>query len=138
MSCDVESAGTESPDGNIAVNFGLSSEGRFYYTVAFKDKAIIDTSYVGFDFKGIPSMSKGFTANVNKPVEVDEIWEMPWGEQENVLNNYNEIKVELTERDDLKRKVNIVFRVYNDGIGFRYEFPEQEKLESFSEKILSV
>lgn len=129
MSCDVKSAGTKSPDENIEVNFGLSSEGRFYYTVFFKDKAVIDTSYVGFDFKGIPSMNKGFTAKVKKPVEVDEIWEMPWGEQENVLNHYNEIKVELMERDDLQRKVNVVFRVYNDGIGFRYEFPEQPNLK---------
>lgn len=129
VSCDVESAQTESPDGNIAVNFGLSSKGQFYYTVVFKDKKVIDTSYVGFDFKGIPSMEKGFTAKVNKPVEVDEIWEMPWGEQENVLNHYNEVKVALTERDDLQRKVNVIFRVYNDGIGFRYEFPEQANLK---------
>ena len=54
---------------------------------------------------------------------------MPWGEQLNVENNYNELKVELEESSELKRKLNIVFRVYNDGIGFRYEFPEQDNLK---------
>lgn len=129
IACDVESAGTTSPDENIAVNFGLSSEGEFYYTVAFKEKSVIDTSYVGFEFKDAPDMNKGFTASVKKPTEFNETWQMPWGEQLDVVNHYNEVRVELTERDDLKRKVNVVFRIYNDGVGFRYEFPEQQNLK---------
>jgi hypothetical protein len=129
VSCAVESAGTSSPDENIKLDFGLSPEGEFFYTVEFKDKTVIDTSYIGFDFKGIPSMKKGFIGSAKKPVEVNDTWEMPWGEQLEVVNHYNEIKIELQERDDLKRKVNVVFRVYNDGVGFRYEFPEQENLK---------
>lgn len=128
-SCAVDSAGTKSPDENINVNFGLSQEGEFFYTAEFKEKIVIDTSYVGFDFKDAPSMRKGFVAKVKKPVEVNESWKMQWGEQEEVINSYNEIRVELQERDDLQRRMDVVFRVYNDGVGFRYEFPEQPNLK---------
>ena len=128
-SCDVKSSGIASPDENIAVKFYLNQEGRFFYTINYKEKAIIDTSFVGFEFTNAPAMNKGFIARVKKPTEVDEIWEMPWGEQQNVVNHYKEIKVELQERDDLQRKVDLVFRVFNDGVGFRYKFPKQENLK---------
>lgn len=127
-SCEVESAGVDSPDENISVNFHLSPEGRFFYTIHFKDKSIIDTSYVGFELKNAPSLDKGFIARVKRPVEVNETWQMPWGEQLNVLNHYNEVKIELEEKFDLQRKLNLIFRVYNDGVGFRYEFPKQPNL----------
>ncbi|MAD97198.1 MAG: alpha-glucosidase [Flavobacteriaceae bacterium] len=129
MSCEVASSKITSPDENIEVNFFLSQEGEFYYTINYKTKAIIDTSFVGFDLKDAPALRKGFIARVKKPVEVDERWEMPWGEQQSVRNYYKEVRVELEERDDLKRKMNLVFRVYNDGVGFRYEFPEQQNLK---------
>jgi len=129
VSCAVDSSGVSSPDENITVNFQLSTEGQFFYTIAYKSKKIIDTSYIGFDFKGAPSLDKGFMAKVRKPIEVDETWQMPWGEQLNVRNQYNEVAVELQEVADLQRRVNIIFRVYNDGVGFRYEFPEQENLK---------
>ena len=129
ISCDVDSAGTTSPDKNISVNFQLSNEGQFSYTIHYKDRAVIDTSYIGFDFKDAPSLDKGFIASVKKPKEVNETWQMPWGEQLDVVNSYNEINVELQEKEGLKRKVNVVFRIYNDGVGFRYEFPEQENLK---------
>lgn len=127
-SCEVASSMVTSPDENIEVSFYLSSEGKFFYTVEYKNKAIIDTSYVGFQLVNAPDLDKGFIARVKKPTEVNETWQMPWGEQLNVLNHYNEIKIELEERDNLQRKVNLVFRVYNDGLGFRYEFPEQANL----------
>lgn len=127
-SCEVESAGVSSPDKNITVHFHLSDEGRFFYTIQYKDQAIIDTSFVGFELKNAPALDKGFIATVKRPEEVNEMWQMPWGEQLDVLNHYNEIRIELEEKFDLKRKMNLVFRVYNDGVGFRYEFPEQPNL----------
>ncbi|PWG04968.1 glycoside hydrolase family 97 protein [Polaribacter aquimarinus] len=129
ISCDVASSGVSSPDENVNVKFFLNKEGSFFYTINYNQKAIIDTSYVGFEFTNAPSLNKGFIAKVKKPNEVNETWQMPWGEQLNVVNNYKEIVVELQERDDLQRKLNLVFRVYNDGVGFRYEFPEQENLK---------
>jgi len=128
-SCSVKSSQITSPDENIAVSFQLSpKDGAFSYVVKFKEKTIIDTSYIGFNFKNMPSLNKGFKAVVKKPVEVNNTWQMPWGEQLNVVNNYNEVTVQLEEITDLKRKVNVIFRVYNDGVGFRYDFPEQENV----------
>nr|WP_298994520.1 glycoside hydrolase family 97 protein [uncultured Polaribacter sp.] len=130
LSCNVASSGVSSPDENIKVNFHLNEIGKFFYTITYKDKAIIDTSFVGFDLIDAPNLTKGFIAKVRKPEEVNETWQMPWGEQLNVVNHYNEVLVELQERDSLQRKINIVFRVFNDGVGFRYEFPVQPNLKT--------
>ena len=128
-SCSVQSSKVFSPDENIEVQFYLNEIGRFFYTINYKDKAIIDTSFVGFDFTNAPALKKGFIAKVNKPLEINESWQMPWGEQLNVTNHYKEVTINLQERDSLQRKVNLVFRVFNDGVGFRYEFPEQPNLK---------
>ena len=128
ISCDVDSSKVSSPDKNIKVSFHLSKEGQFFYTINYKEQSIIDTSYVGFKLLDAPDLEKGFIASVKKPKKVNETWQMPWGEQESVVNNYNEIRIELQEKENLKRKLNIIFKVYNDGVGFRYEFPKQENL----------
>lgn len=127
--CDVESSKLTSPNEEIQVNFHLSDKGEFYYTISYQEKTVIDTSFVGFELLNAPNLEKGFIARVKKPIEVDEIWEMPWGEQLNVVNRYNEVHVELEEKFDLQRRVDLVFRVFDDGVGFRYEFPEQENLQ---------
>ncbi len=129
ISCEVKSSGVASPNENIKVNFHLNEVGKFFYTIHYKNKAIIDTSYVGFEFTNAPAFNKGFIAKVRKPEEVNETWQMPWGEQLNVVNHYKEVKIELQEKENLQRKLNLIFRVYNDGVGFRYEFPEQENLK---------
>ena len=130
LACSVASSGVSSPDENIKVNFHLNEIGKFFYTITYKDKAIIDTSFVGFELIDAPNLTKGFIAKVRKPEEVNETWQMPWGEQLNVVNHYNEVLVELQERDSLQRKINLVFRVFNDGVGFRYEFLEQPNLKT--------
>jgi glucan 1,4-alpha-glucosidase len=130
LSCSVASSGVSSPDENIKVNFHLNEIGKFFYTITYKDKAIIDTSFVGFELIDAPNLTKGFIAKVRKPEEVNETWQMPWGEQLNVVNHYNEVLVELQERGSLQRKINLVFRVFNDGVGFRYEFPQQPNLKT--------
>ena len=66
-------------------------------------------------------------ANVKKD-SYDETWELPWGEERLVRNNYNQLILYLSEDSQLKRKLNLIFRVYNDGLGFRYYFPEQSNL----------
>ncbi len=127
--CSVESSGVASPDENIEVKFHLNEIGKFFYTINYKEKAIIDTSFVGFEFTNAPALDKGFVAKVNKPNEVNETRQMPWGEQLNVVNHYNEVIIELQERDALQRKIILQFRVFNDGVGFRYQFPEQPNLK---------
>ncbi|SNR62666.1 glycoside hydrolase family 97 protein [Lutibacter flavus] len=117
-----------SPDDSLAVEFILTDKGEPTYQVTYKNENVINTSSLGFDLKDAPSLKEGFFINNSTVSSFNETWEMPWGEQSEVINNYNELKLELQETGDLKRKINIVFKVYNDGIGFRYEFPEQENL----------
>ncbi|WP_299366635.1 glycoside hydrolase family 97 protein [Winogradskyella sp.] len=116
---------TTSPNGNIKVKLQLNKEGRPYYLVHFKNKIVADTSFLGFEFTDAKALSKNLEITGANVTNFNETWQMPWGEQLDVVNHYNELKVELEEITELKRKLNIVFRVYNDGIGFRYEFPQQ-------------
>ncbi|NRB60247.1 MAG: glycoside hydrolase family 97 protein [Winogradskyella sp.] len=120
---------SSSPNTNVEVDFNVNQEGKPFYLVKFKNKVVVDTSYLGFEFKDIPSLEKNFKVKNTTTQSFNETWQMPWGEQLDVVNNYNELKIELEETSELNRKLNIVFKVYDDGIGFRYEFPEQNKFE---------
>ena len=117
-----------SPSKNIKVYFNLSSVGKPYYFILKASEKVIDTSYLGFDFKNAKSFVDDFRIVKTSITEFNENWQMPWGEQLDVVNHYNELKVELQEKSDLKRKLHLVFRVYDDGVGFRYEFPSQDNL----------
>lgn len=118
-----------SPDDNVKVEFKLTDKGEPTYLVTFKDKEVIKTSTLGgFGLKDMASLKDNFEITNAIASDFSEVWEMPWGEQTKVENNYGELKIELQEKAGLKRKLTIVFRVYNDGLGFRYEFPEQENL----------
>ena len=118
-----------SPDTNISVEFALSDSGVPMYLVTYKNKTVIDTSYMSFDFKDLPALKDNFKIVNSITGTADETWQMPWGEQIDVRNNYNELTVNLEEQNETKRKLNIHFKVYDDGLGFRYEFPEQENLK---------
>lgn len=130
MSCNsLESQSlVNSPNKAIAVEFSLSKAGAPFYTVQFKNRAVVDTSFISFDFKELPSLKDNFKIIKLASDKVDETWQMPWGEQLDVQNNYNELVVFLEEKSASKRQLNIHFKVYNDGVGFRYEFPEQPNL----------
>ena len=117
-----------SPDNNIKVKFKLSENGTPTYKVTYKIQDVIKTSALGFELKDQPALASDFEIIETEVSSFNEIWEMPWGEQTEVINNYNSLKIELQETSELKRKLNIVFKVYDDGLGFRYEFPEQENL----------
>ena len=118
-----------SPDEKIKVTFFLSEKGVANYKILRDAKTVIDTSSLGFDLKNLPSLHDNFKITNTSTKTVDETWKMPWGEQENDRNHYNELTVELQEKDALQRKLNLVFKVYDDGIGFRYEIPSQEHLQ---------
>lgn len=118
-----------SPNEKIKVAFSLSEKGIPTYNITFKDGDIIKASTMGFDLKDAPSLSENFEFVKATSSNFEEVWQMPWGEQLDVENKYNELKIELQETSELKRKLNIVFRVFDDGLGFRYEFPEQENLK---------
>ena len=131
ISCknEVVKKNISSPNSELNVKFDINEVGQLQYTVSFNGKTVVKPSLLGFDLKDKEGLSKNFTIVKTSTRSFNETWQMPWGEQLDVVNNYNELKVELEESSELKRKLNIVFRVYNDGIGFRYEFPEQENLK---------
>ncbi|MBC8757016.1 glycoside hydrolase family 97 protein [Kordia sp. YSTF-M3] len=131
ISCDKETTAVtiSSPDEKLKVAVFLSEKGVAQYTIIRDTKTVIDTSSLGFDLKDMPSLHANFKIVKTLTKTVDETWKMPWGEQENVRNQYKKLTVELQEKDSLQRKLNLVFKVYNDGIGFRYEIPSQEHLK---------
>jgi len=130
VSCEPQSdtSSVTSPDKHIEIEFFLA-DSRPGYRVFYKDEGVIDSSMLGFELQGAESLVDGFEITNTKSGSFSETWEMPWGEQREVVNEYNELQVHLSETSGKRRQVNVTFRVFNDGIGFRYEFPEQENLD---------
>jgi len=117
-----------SPDGTNTVEFTLTDSGQPMYMVSHKDKTVIDISLMSFDFKDLPSLKDDFKIVKVETGSADETWPMPWGEQLEVRNHYNEMIVYLEEQSPKERQMNIHFKVYDDGLGFRFEFPEQPNM----------
>ncbi|GAA0891347.1 glycoside hydrolase family 97 protein [Fulvivirga kasyanovii] len=119
----------ESPSGNNILVFFTNEEGEVGYTVAHSGKVVIDSSYLSFDFKDMDAIKSGLEVSNSSSKSVTETWEMPWGEQRKVKNNFNELTVDLKEQEGLERKLTVIFRVYDDGLGFRYHFPNQPNMK---------
>jgi len=115
-----------SPDQLLKLHVDTNAEGKPGYTLSYKGNTIIDTSYVGFEFGNSGSLVKNMEISNTATRLTNESWNMIWGEQETVINKYNELLVELEETDAPHRLMNIRFRVFDDGVGFRYEFPKQD------------
>jgi len=107
----------------------LSENGKLGYFIHYLEKKVIDTSYFGFDFQGEPPFRENFEIINSYTSSFDETWETVWGEQRFIRNNYKELKVELKEKGENSRRFFVVFRVFDDGVGFRFEFPHQENLK---------
>jgi glucan 1,4-alpha-glucosidase len=120
---------TISPNGKISLKFFLSEKGKPGYLINFSDRRVIDTSFFSFDFKDQEPFSKNLEIVNSSKSSFDETWKTVWGEQKYIRNNYNELKVQLKEKSENGRTCFVVFRVFNDGVGFRFEFPEQENLK---------
>lgn len=116
-----------SPDGKIELKIGLANSKPFYL-LQYKSETLIDTSYLGFEFKSTEPLKDNLIITNSQQDSFDEFWEPLWGERNSIRNNYNEIVVSLHEISGLNRNFNLIFRVFNDGIGFRYEFPKQDNL----------
>ena len=118
-----------SPNGKISLKFFISEKGKPGYLINFSDRQVIDTSYFSFDFKDQNPFGENIEVVNFSTSSFDETWQTVWGEQRFIRNNYNELKVELKEKSKEGRTCLVVFRVFNDGVGFRFEFPEQENLK---------
>lgn len=141
-----------SPDGNLVMNFSLNQEGAPVYELFYKDKAVIKPSTLGLELKKEDANKKtsfewtdrtdidqldaktnlmtGFTISDTKNSTFNETWKPVWGEESEIVNHYNELAVTLNQASN-DRHIIIRFRLFNDGLGFRYEFPQQKNLNYF-------
>ncbi|WP_430822697.1 glycoside hydrolase family 97 protein [Carboxylicivirga sp. N1Y90] len=118
-----------SPDNNFSLKAEVK-DGKAVYQLSYKGKTIIKPSTLGLELVDAEDLMDGFTLVNTQRDSFDETWQPVWGEYKEIRNNYNELALTL-EQKDTERKVLIRFRLFNDGLGFRYEFPEQEKLTYF-------
>ncbi len=119
-----------SPNGNVRLSFNLSPTGEPIYEMTYKGKPVVLPSKLGLEAKDDIDLTKGFKIANEKTSSFDESWEPVWGEVKTIRNNYNELEVDL-KQPETNRDMTLRFRVYDDGVGFRYEFPEQPNLNYF-------
>jgi alpha-glucosidase len=127
---DEESLYVSSPDGEITVTLTLE-KGVPYYQVNRSGKIIVKASKLGFTFKEASPMNQNLTDIGIQKSSFDETWIQPWGEIKEIRNHYNELRVQLEETTENPRKMNLIFRVYDYGLGYRYELPKQDYLNDF-------
>lgn len=127
-----------SPNGKVVVRFGIDN-GRPYYTVQYGTKDVIKKSFLGLELakdkhasKGMKetSLMDGFELMQTIKTSHDDTWKPVWGETDEIRNHYNEMTVSLLQAKS-NRNIKICFRIYDDGVGFRYEFPQQKDLNYF-------
>ena len=120
-----------SPDGNVKLTFALNEIGKPYYKVSYKNKEVIKESFLGLELKNTTNFISDFSIKKTEKNTFDQTWEPVWGEESKIRNHYNELLVSLHQKTS-DRILNIRFRVYDDGVGFRYEFPQQKNLTYFT------
>ena len=121
----------KSPNGQFSMTFSLLQDGTPTYELSYKNKSIIKSSKLGFELKNDKnSLLNGFVITNSKTATFDETWTPVWGEVAQIRNHYNELAVTLNQKAT-DRLLVIRFRLFDDGLGFRYEFPEQKNLVYF-------
>ncbi|CAN1552071.1 Glycosyl-hydrolase 97, catalytic domain containing protein [Flavobacteriaceae bacterium] len=121
----------KSPNGKFTMNFTLQNDGTPSYSLNYKDKAVIKPSKLGLELKNDKkSLLNDFTIIDSKTATFDETWKPVWGEVESIRNQFNELAITLNQKDT-ERQIIVRFRLFNDGLGFRYEFPTQKNLVYF-------
>lgn len=120
----------QSPSKSLTVNFGLDNEGKPNYSVTLKDKKVVNQSFLGLKLKDGTDFTKGFTVENSNTSTFDEVWKPVLGEQSSIRNNYNELVINLIQKRS-EKKLTIFFRVFDEGVAFRYSFPKQPNLNYF-------
>ena len=141
----------KSPDGNLSMKFGIAPDGSPMYSLNYGETAVIRPSHLGYEMRGVLKAQKlvfgdndikkvdkkpcwsfhdGFKVESIDTCSFDETWQPVWGEESEIRNHYNELAVNLVQTASDKR-MTIRFRLFDDGLGFRYEFPEQKGLTYF-------
>ena len=119
-----------SPNGQLQLNFSVNAQGEPVYELSYKGKAVIKPSKLGLELKDAPGLMNGFTLANTQTSTFDETWEPVWGEVKQIRNHYNEMAVTLNQKAQ-DRNMIIRFRLFDDGLGFRYEFPLSKNLNYF-------
>lgn len=119
-----------SPNGLLKLNFSISAKGEPVYELFYKGKVVVKPSKLGLELKNDPGLMNGFTQTDAKTYTFDETWTPVWGEVKQIRNHYNELAVTLHQNAQ-DRNIVIRFRLFNEGLGFRYEFPSQKNLTYF-------
>lgn len=125
-----------SPDGRLQLSFDLTADGTPTYKMDYNNKPVIATSRLGLELKNQKSLLDGFKMERVSRSSFDETWQPVWGEQSSIRNHYNEMAVCLSQPDDNGhlREMIVRFRLYDDGVGFRYEWPAQDNFTYFTIK----
>ena len=133
----------KSPNGNLSLSFKLSAAGEPVYELSYKGKTVIKESKLGFELKDAPALRQSFNGIDAKTAARDETWNPVWGEVKTIRNRYNELAVTLQQsymvdsksvegKNRWSRQIVVRFRLFDDGLGFRYEFPVQDELKYFT------
>ena len=126
-----------SPDKNIQLQFWLSEQGAPMYDVSYKGKPVLLPSSMGFQLKGtmnfdsLPALKEDLVITASLQNSNDTKWKPVWGDVKEIRDNYNQLIVKLSQKGEKAIQFNIIFKVFDDGVGFRYEFPQQKNLTHF-------
>ena len=120
----------KSPNAQLTLTFTLQAGGVPTYSLTYKGRPVIKPSHLGLELKDAPALTSGFAVADEKKTSFDQSWQPVWGEVKTIRNHYNELTVTLTQAAT-KRTMLLHFRVFDDGLGFRYEFPRQPELAYF-------
>jgi hypothetical protein len=120
----------QSPSKELTLDFKLAEKGRPSYTLTYKNKPIVLKSLMGIYLKNETDLATNFKIDSIRTITFNETWKPILGEQSSIVNHYNELTFCLSQMGT-NRKMNIIFKVYDDGMAFRYEFPKQPNLNYF-------
>jgi glucan 1,4-alpha-glucosidase len=132
LCADASAQVVKSPGGRLTLTFALTPEGEPTYQLSLGGRAVVARSKLGIELKNAPPLTRGFEVASADVAERDETWEPVWGETRRVRNRYRELAVALRQPAHDGRAVTLRFRLYDDGLGFRYEFPAQKNLNYFT------
>lgn len=120
-----------SPNHSILLKVTISEKGDISYSTSYKHKVIIEPSLLGFSLNKPKILLNKFDFISADSIIIDETWKPVWGEVSSIRNNCKELKIRLKDKNNSKNLLNIIFRVFDDGLGFRYEFPEESAIKHF-------
>jgi hypothetical protein len=122
----------KSPNGKLTLTFSLTEQGEPRYELSFANKTVIKQSALGIKLKDLPHFERGFRIADAKTRTIDETWSPVLGEEKSIRNHCNELFLTFEQPAEKRRTLNLRFRLFNDGLGFRYEFPAQPELKYFT------